>query len=57
MILNDRQIIELCQGDRPMIQPFERKQCGKPSYGLGSFGYDIRLGCKRHDNTIRAQKQ
>lgn len=44
MILNDRQIIELCQGDRPMIHPFERRQLGKPSYGLGSFGYDIRLG-------------
>jgi len=45
-ILNDLQIIELCQGDKPMIIPFEPKQCGKPSYGLGSFGYDLRLGTR-----------
>lgn len=43
-ILNDKQIAELCRGPRPMIDPFEPKQMGKPSYGLGSFGYDIRLG-------------
>ncbi len=44
MILNDKQIAELCSGDKPMLKPFEKKQCGRPSYGLGSFGYDIRLG-------------
>ena len=27
-----------------MIHPFVPRQEGKPSYGLGSFGYDIRLG-------------
>jgi len=43
-ILNDLQITELCQGDKPMLSPFEPKQSGKPSYGLGSFGYDLRLG-------------
>lgn len=45
-ILNDQQIAELCSGDKPMISPFEPKQSGKPTYGLGSFGYDIRLGGK-----------
>jgi len=44
VILNDRQIKELCECNTPMIAPFEPKQMGKPSYGLGSFGYDIRLG-------------
>jgi deoxycytidine triphosphate deaminase len=29
-----------------MIDPFVPCQEGKPSYGLGSFGYDIRLGRK-----------
>ena len=46
MILNDRQIRELCEREPPMIAPFVPRQEGKPSYGLGSFGYDIRLGCK-----------
>ncbi len=36
--------MELCQGERPMIAPFVPRQEGKPSYGLSSFGYDIRLG-------------
>jgi dCTP deaminase len=27
-----------------MVKPFLPYQEGKPSYGLGSFGYDIRLG-------------
>ena len=46
MILNDRQIGELCVRGTPMLDPFCSKQRGKPSYGLGSFGYDIRLGRK-----------
>jgi dCTP deaminase len=36
--------MELCQGEHPMISPFVPRQEGKPSYGLSSFGYDIRLG-------------
>lgn len=43
-LLSDREIAELCQGERPMITPFVPRQEGKPSYGLSSFGYDIRLG-------------
>ncbi|MCX6098876.1 MAG: dCTP deaminase, partial [Candidatus Bipolaricaulota bacterium] len=27
-----------------MLSPFVSRQEGKPSYGLGSFGYDLRLG-------------
>ncbi len=27
-----------------MMSPFNSSQIGKPSYGLGSFGYDIMLG-------------
>lgn len=54
-LLADWQIAELCQGDQPMIEPFE----GTPvrevwpdrdapptrvvSYGLGHYGYDIRV--------------
>ena len=45
-ILNDREIQALCNTDTPMIDPFIPRQKGKPSYGLGSFGYDIRLGEK-----------
>jgi len=44
-ILNDMQIRGLCEAtDYPMISPFIGYQEGKPSYGLGSFGFDIRLG-------------
>lgn len=43
-LLSDREIMELCQGEHPMISPFVPRQEGKPSYGLSSFGYDIRLG-------------
>jgi dCTP deaminase len=43
-ILCDYEIADLCQGDRPMLSPFVARQEGKPSYGLGSFGYDLRLG-------------
>jgi len=45
-LLSDREIAALCQGERPMIKPFIPRQEGKPSYGLGSFGYDLRLGGK-----------
>ena len=56
MLLNDEQILELCMGERPMIQPFiatkvselRRVDGSAPrrivSFGLGSSGYDIRLG-------------
>jgi dCTP deaminase len=43
-ILSDREIAELCSTDSPMLDPFVPKQEGRPSYGLGSFGYDLRLG-------------
>lgn len=45
-ILSDREIKELCEREPPMIEPFLPRQEGKPSFGLGSFGYDIRLGRK-----------
>jgi len=45
MILNDRQIKERCESwPEGMIIPFNPKQVGKPSAGLGYFGYDISLG-------------
>lgn len=44
--LSDREILALCSGPRPMIAPFVPRQEGKPSYGLSSFGYDIRLGSR-----------
>jgi dCTP deaminase len=52
MILNDRQITELCTGDgRPMITPFVSEKVRKAygvtpviSFGLSSFGYDVMLG-------------
>jgi len=61
MVLNDRAISLLCGGvdlvehdpsiwgyyrANPMIDPFVGVSEGKPSYGLGSYGYDIRLGKK-----------
>lgn len=45
-ILSDREIVALCKRNNPMIDPFVPFQEGKPSYGLGSFGYDLRLGNK-----------
>jgi len=44
MILNDKEILALCQ--KGMIKPFIAKQQrkGRISYGLSSFGYDIRVG-------------
>lgn len=47
MILCDNEIANECRNPkRPMISPFVPVQKGKPSYGLGSFGYDLRLGSK-----------
>jgi dCTP deaminase len=43
-VLSDREITELCRVDVPMLDPFVPDQRGKPSYGLGSYGYDLRLG-------------
>lgn len=45
-ILNDREIATLANPGPPLIAPFVSRQEGKPSYGLGSFGYDIRLGSR-----------
>ena len=45
-VLSDREIAALCEGHRPMLFPFVGTQQGRPSYGLGSFGYDLRLGTK-----------
>ena len=63
MILNDRQILALCE--QGMITPFERTSVkrtpdGRPaiSYGLSSFGYDLRCAdewkvfTNTHGNTI-----
>lgn len=43
-ILSDREIRALCNGEVPMLSPFVATQEGRPSYGLGSYGYDLRLG-------------
>ena len=44
MLLNDRQIRALCKKNK-MLEPFMEKQKyeGVISYGLSSFGYDIRV--------------
>ena len=44
-LLSDRQIKALCQTDKPMIEPFVEKQMreGVISYGLSSYGYDLRV--------------
>lgn len=52
MILSDSEILSRCSNERPMIEPFvpflvrneEKKRI--ISYGLSSFGYDIRLSSK-----------
>lgn len=45
---SDRWIRQQCWRDNPMISPFvnaqEKTGEGKPSYGLSSAGYDIRVG-------------
>lgn len=45
-ILNDNQITSLCPSDprKKMIDPFLDTQYDSPSFGLSSFGYDIRIG-------------
>ncbi len=43
-ILSDQEIAALCRTTPPMLNPFVDRQEGKPSWGLGSFGYDLRLG-------------
>ncbi len=43
-LLPDKEIAALCHRDPPMLHPFVARQEGKPTYGLSSFGYDIRLG-------------
>lgn len=45
-LLADHEIEALCQGDRPMIAPFTAKtvEKGVLSYGVSSYGYDVRLG-------------
>lgn len=51
-ILSDKQIKQLCTGDKPMIAPFVPYQVkqvkqenwrGVISYGLSSYGYDFRI--------------
>src|SRR5215475_8437637 len=44
-LLSDRQIRALCQTEKPMIEPFVEKQvrAGVISWGLSSYGYDIRV--------------
>lgn len=53
MLLSDKTITELCQGDRPMIAPFVAESMsvlpsGHPvtSFGRSSYGYDLSLGNK-----------
>jgi len=43
-ILSDREIRALCETEPAMLSPFVPTQMGRPSYGLGSYGYDLRLG-------------
>jgi len=43
-ILSDQEIAARCIDEAPMLDPFVPRQEGKPSYGLGSCGYDLRLG-------------
>ena len=44
-LLNNQQITNLCLGKSPMIENFvaTKQRKGVISYGLGAFGYDIRL--------------
>ena len=52
-VLADHQIQALCNGERPLIHPFNSEQVRVSetgdklvSYGLSSFGYDLRVGTK-----------
>lgn len=61
-IKSDKWIRQNCQGDKPMIEPFFDGSMSTdgggrkiPSYGLSSYGYDMRLGrnfklFKTHDS-------
>lgn len=57
MVLSDEDIAEACAGVRPMISPFIGSQVRESdgrrviSYGVSSYGYDIRLG--RHVRIAR----
>lgn len=45
MLLNDNEIkVFSLKKDKPLISPFLDKKISSPSYGLSSFGYDVRLG-------------
>jgi len=52
MVLSDFEIQNRCEGDRPMIEPFldhqVKEEDGKKviSFGLSSYGYDIRCGAE-----------
>ena len=56
MILNDREITALCHGDAPMIAPFAEgaKRPGVISYGVTSFGYDMRVADEWASREINA---
>lgn len=50
-LLSDLQIEEMCQGDQPMISPYNRDlirkgvgDVGIISFGQSSYGYDLRAG-------------
>lgn len=52
-VLADHQIQALCTGERPLIHPFNSEQVRISqkgdrivSYGLSSYGYDLRVGNK-----------
>lgn len=42
-IMADHEIEERCMGENPMIYPFYKGLSKSPSYGLSSYGYDVRL--------------
>lgn len=46
MLLNDRQIRDLCSAPQPLLSPFSEAVSGDGviSYGLSHAGYDLRLG-------------
>ncbi len=50
MVLSDIEITNLCTGDNPLISPFSPELVSKIndkkiiSYGLSSYGYDLRAG-------------
>ena len=56
MILNDREITALCHGDAPMIAPFAEgiDRPGVISYGVTSFGYDMRVADEWVETVLRS---